>query len=502
MQAASTRRTHGRRALLVAVLVGTLVALTPGGTPVVAAPNPGRSIAPPIVLPDKRPNIVVILTDDQRRDSLTYMPAVQRLLVDQGTRYTNAMVPTSLCCPSRATILTGLYAHSTKVFGNGDIGGKKYGGWRRFKRAGMEKRTMGVALKRQGYRTALIGKYLNFFGRDSKKGYVPRGWDTFSTTMSSHGSYYGYRLNDGTRYGDAPEDYSTDVFAAKANDFIRSTPVGQPLFLFFSPFGPHAPYKPAPRHDGSLDGLLPPFKAKTLHQKLSTMPKWMRQRRHFTRADVDLTRQKQQEALLSIDEAVESFHTSLQATGRDRNTLYVFMSDNGYFWGEHRIIGKDAPYKDSTYIPMVVRWDGRVPAGVIDDRIVLNVDLARTVAEAAGATMRTEGLNMFGAKKRKGFVLEAMNGYNNRPAYCGWRTKHRMFVRWATGERELYDYRTDPHERHNLAEKPKWAKVRRAMKAKAQKHARRRCPTSAGRAPRHSPGCRRVGGRWRPECLS
>jgi len=472
------RHVQARRAALVIVPVVAFGSLALGGTPGVAAPgNPGRSVRPPVVRADERPNIVVILTDDQRRDTLTYMPAVQRLLVDQGTRYTQAMVPTSLCCPSRATILTGLYAHSTKVFGNGDVGGPRYGGWRRFHRAGMEQRTMGVALQRQGYRTALIGKYLNFFGRDSKPGYVPPGWDTFSTTMSSHGSYYGYRLNDGTQHGSAPEDYSTDVFAGKANDFIRSTPTGQPLFLFYSPFGPHAPYKPAPRHDGSLDGLLPPHKPKTLHQKLSTMPKWMRARRHFTRAEVNLTRQKQQEALLSIDEAVESIHASLQATGRDRDTLYVFMSDNGYFWGEHRIIGKDAPYKDSTYIPMVVRWDGHVPAGRTDDRIVLNVDLARTVAEAAGASMRTEGLNMFGTKERKGFVLEAMKGYNNRPAYCGWRTKNRMFVRWDGGERELFDYRLDPNERRNLAEKPTWGKVRRAMRAKAHKACTPTLPT-------------------------
>jgi N-acetylglucosamine-6-sulfatase len=468
-----TRQVSGPRAGLIAVLVGVLGVLTLGGTPGVAAPgdpaDTGRSTRPPVVQPDERPNIVVILTDDQRRETLTYMPAVQRLLVDRGTRYTQAMVPTSLCCPSRATILTGRYAHSTKVFGNGDVGGARYGGWRPFKRAGMEKRTIGVALRKAGYRTALIGKYLNYFGRDSKPGYVPRGWDTFSTTMSSHGSYYGYRLNDGTRHGTAPEDYSTDVFAGKANEFIRSTPADQPLFLFFSPFGPHAPYKPAPRHDGALDGFLPPYTPATLHQKLSTMPKWMRHRRHFTQAEVDLTRQKQQEALLSVDEAVDSIHTSLQATGRDRNTLYVFMSDNGYFWGEHRIIGKDSPYKESTYIPMVVRWDGHVPAGRVSKRIVLNVDLARTLAKAAGTSMRTQGLNMFGATKRKGFVLEAMNGYNDRPAYCGWRTRHRMFVQWATGERELFDYRLDPDERHNLAEKPKWAKVRRAMQAKAFK---------------------------------
>jgi len=460
------RRPYAGRAALVTAVVAALVSLTLGGPGVAAPGDPGSPVADDAP-GDQRPDVVVILTDDQRRESMTYMPAVQRLLVDQGTRYPQAMVPTSLCCPSRATILTGLYAHSTKVFGNGDVGGPRYGGWRRFFRAGMEDRTVAVTLHRMGYRTGLFGKYLNYFGELSAPGHVPPGWDSFTTTMSSHGSYYDYSLNDGTYHGSAPEDYSTDVFAGRATEFVRSTPVDQPLFLFFAPFGPHAPYTPAPRHDGSLAGVLPSYTAPTLHQRLSTMPRWMRQRRHFSQAAVDRMRQKQQEALLSIDEAVEAIHDSLAETGRDRDTLFVFMSDNGYFWGEHRIIGKDSPYKDSTYIPMVVRWDGHVPAGRVDDRIVLNVDLARTVAESAGAFMLTEGLSMFGTEERTGFVLEAMDGYNNRPAYCGWRTKNRMFVRWDGGERELFDYRLDPAERRNLAEKPRWAKVRRSMREKA-----------------------------------
>ena len=455
------------RTPVVFVVVTAAWTLALAGAPGVASPGrPGPS-ADPTILNHDRPNVVLIVTDDQRPDTLAYMPAVQRLLVGLGTRYTRAMVPTSLCCPSRASILTGLYAHSTKVFGNGDVGGPRYGGWRRFHRAGMESRTLAVALKNVGYRTALIGKYLNYFGAYAEPGYVPPGWDTFTTPLSNHGAYYTYRLNDGTYHGSDPEDYSTDVFAAKATEFIRSTPADQPLFLLFTPFGPHAPYVPAPRHDGVLDGVLPPYTPATLHQKLSRMPRWMRERQHFTQEDVDLTRQKQIESLLSIDEAVQAIHDSLQETGRDRDTLFIFMSDNGYFWGEHRIIGKDAPYKDAIAIPMVARWDGHVAAGATDGRIVLNVDVAGTVSLAAGASMSTEGMSMFGNEKRKGFVLEAMDGYNERPAYCGWRTKHRMFVRWGSGERELFDYRLDPDERRNLAEKPKWADVRRSMRDKA-----------------------------------
>lgn len=462
-------RLSTRRVLGIALAVAAAVSSSLSATAAVTA-EPGAPIEPvPVV--DSRPNIVVVLTDDQRRDTLRYMPTVQRLLVDQGTRYTRAMVPTSLCCPSRATILTGRYAHTSRVFGNGDVGGKRYGGWWRFYRTGSEDRTMAVALQRGGYRTGMFGKYLNYFGKWSQRefgaGYRPPGWDEFAVLMSSHGSYYDYRLSDGTSYGSAPEDYSTDVFADRASRFVRATPPTQPLFLFVAPFGPHAPYAPAPRHLNSMTGLLPAYTAPTLRQRLRTMPRWMRERRHFSQAEVDLVRQRQQEALLSVDEAVGSIHEALAETGRERNTLFVFTSDNGYFWGEHRIVGKDAPYKDSTSVPMVMRWDGRVAAGATSKRIVLNVDLAETITNAAGVPMRTDGLDMRGPEKRDGFVLEAMNGYNDRPAYCGWRSRQRMFVRWATGEEELFDYRSDPDEERNLAGRPSWSEVRDRMRAKA-----------------------------------
>jgi arylsulfatase A-like enzyme len=451
---------------LVVALAGTLLG-EPSG--VAAAPATAAAVTTPPtpVAPGKRPNVVLILTDDQRAGTAVTMPNVNALLRAQGTTYTQAMVPTSLCCPSRSTILTGLYAHTSRLFGNGDVGGPRYGGWRRFHRLGLENRTLGTALQAAGYRTALIGKYLNYFGTYSPPGYVPPGWDTFAALMSPHGAYYNYKLSDGTAYGTAPQDYSTDVFAARATQFISSTPKDQPLFLYFAPFGPHSPYTPAPRDLGSLDGRLAPYTAATLHQKLRTMPRWMRARQHSSQADVDAMRQGQLEALMSIDDAVGSIVQALKAGDRDRDTLFIFMSDNGYFWGEHRIIGKDAPYYESTAIPLVMRWDGHVPAGRSNKRIVLNVDIARTIAHAAGASMHTDGLNILGTKKRKGFVLEAMDGYNKRPAYCGWRSRHRMFVQWDTGEQELYDYRSDPNEAHNLAHKKAWRDVRDSMKAKA-----------------------------------
>src|SRR6187551_303087 len=208
-----------------AVVVAALVlALGPG--PVSASPGAAATPAAQTVSStgargaEHRPNVVLILTDDQRVGTYRTMPNVNSLLRARGTTYTRAMVPTSLCCPSRSTILTGLYAHSSRLFGNGDVGGARYGGWRRFHRLGLEDRTLGPALQAVGYRTGLIGKYLNYFGKYAPPGYTPPGWDTFAAMMSNHGSYYQYRLSDGSHYGTEPQDYSTDVLASRATQFI------------------------------------------------------------------------------------------------------------------------------------------------------------------------------------------------------------------------------------------------------------------------------------------
>ena len=153
-----------------------------------------------------KPDVVVILTDDQRTDTLLSMPSVRRLLVDKGTRFTDAHVSNSLCCPSRSTILTGLYSHHTGVWTNYG----KHGGWRQFVKRGNENRTIGVTLQKAGYRTALIGKYLNEFGTFAPPGYDPAGWDEFAgfRVHGHSGAYYDYRLGDSPKFfGQGSDDY-------------------------------------------------------------------------------------------------------------------------------------------------------------------------------------------------------------------------------------------------------------------------------------------------------
>ena len=391
------------------------------------------------------------------------------------------MVPTSLCCPSRSTILTGLYAHTSRLFGNGDVGGPRYGGWRRFHRLGLEKRTLGPALQAAGYRTALIGKYLNFFGKYSPPGYVPPGWDTFAAFMSSHGSYYAYHLSDGTYYGLEPQDYSTDVLASRATDFISSTPVDQPLFLYFAPFGPHAPYTPRParprdagRQAHAVHGR-DAAPAPAHHARLDAEPTALQPGRgrqdpaaSARGADVDRRRRR-------VDRAVAP--AGQPGPG---HPVRVHVGQRLLLGRAHASSARTRPTTQSTRIPMVMRWDGHTPPACTSGRIVLNVDIARTIAAATGASMETDGLDILGAKARKGFVLEAMDGYNYRPAYCGWRTKNRMFVQWDTGEQELFDYRLDPAEAHNLAHRKSWRPVANAMRAKAYAACRPYRRTSTG----------------------
>jgi N-acetylglucosamine-6-sulfatase len=421
---------------------------------VAPAAQPGPDAAPADPAGGDRdqgpPDVVVVLTDDQPARTLAGMPQVQRLLVERGTTFGNAMVPTSLCCPSRASLLTGQFAHDTGVWSNS----RPTGGWWRFHEDRNEERTLATALAARGYRTGLVGKYFNSFANWSPEGYTPPGWDSFTSFRTTHrsGAYYDYRLSDGTEHGSTPGDYSTDVLAQRAVQFLDSTPAGQPLFLYFAPYAPHAPYEPAERHRDTLRGDLTPYSSAAVTEDVSDKPAWVRALDPVSSWRVRHVQHGQQESLLAVDDAVGAIVDSLERSGRLDNTLIVFMSDNGMLWGEHRVLFKSVPYDSATRVPMVVRWDGLVPAGGVDDRLALNVDVTATIASMTGATMDTAGASLLGPERRDGFVLEAPPEPRlDRPAYCGWRSQRWTFVHYATGEEELYDEVADPEELTNLA---------------------------------------------------
>lgn len=413
-------------------------------------------VAPPA---DAAPNVVLIVTDDQRVGTLSpeRTPAIWRLLRERGVRFTDANVPTSLCCPSRASILTGLYSHSHGVWTNGAV----FGGWNVFSGNGMEERTIAVALDDAGYRTALLGKYLN-----GSKGGSPVGWDVYREVGA------GYRVNN---------RYATDYLRDRATGFIRSTPRGVPFFLYFSPFAPHAPAVPARRHALRFERLGPAKLPPSFTELMADKPPWLRGRGTVSLAKYLGTLRRKARSMLAVDEAVAAIVGELRRSDRLGNTLIVFMSDNGILLGEHRLrTVKGLPYRMATRIPMLARFDGRLPAGRDDGRLVLNVDVPTTIAAAAGVPFRTEGINLLSVESRLGFVLEGKGPSTKKvvaPSYCGYRSKRYMYAYYQGGFEELYDYRLDPHELANRAKDNRY----RERKAALRQYAFRECkPTPPG----------------------
>jgi N-acetylglucosamine-6-sulfatase len=415
------------------------------------------------------PTIVLIVTDDQRFDSLWAMPNVRDDLVSHGVTFSNAFVVNSLCCPSRASILTGRYSHSTGVYTNG----APDGGFEAFQ--AHEPHTVATWLQAAGYRTGLFGKYLNGYGPAGQAGHVPPGWDRWAALAHNNGRYYDYDLNvDGTlvSHGAEPEDYSTDVAAGDAVDFIRETE--EPLFLYFAPYAPHGPATPAPRHEGSFSDLEPWRPPSYDEADVSEKPAWVQAlpRLTSTRSEsIDDFRRRQYESLLAVDEAVDRIVEALEETGRLQTSLIVFTTDNGYIWGEHRFSGKEAPYDESIRVPLVVRYDPLITAARVDPHLVLNIDLAPTFADLAGTVASAADgaslrplLELSLPSWRSDFLVEHLVGRSPIPTYCAVRSERYLYVEYETREEELYDLLQDPYQLDNHAREPHWGPTAAEMR--------------------------------------
>jgi len=413
-----------------------------------------------------RPNIVFVLTDDQRFDTLGAMPTVQRELVGRGVTFTNAFVVNALCCPSRASILTGRYSHSTQVYGNGG----PYGGFASFR----DRSTVGTWLQSAGYRTGYVGKYLNGYGGS----YVPPGWDRW--VAFTRVGYDRYGLNvDGVRRGyrpGNPAEYSTDVLTRHATRFIRAA--RKPFFLVYAPFAPHLPALAAPRHADAFGSMAPWRPPNYDEPDVSDKPTWIQQTPPWSPDDelkADVVHRRQLQTLLAVDDGVNALLGELRRRRILRDTIVVFMSDNGYSWGAHRIDGKGVPYDESIRVPLVIRYDRLFRGSRIETRPALNIDLAPTFAAAARAkTARVEGQSLLGILRgsvvpwRDDFLVEHLRGapYPAMPTYCGVRGSTWKYVFYGTGEDELYDLASDPYELTNRAADPGYRSQVVAMRAR------------------------------------
>ncbi len=398
------------------------------------------------------PNVVLIVTDDQRFDTLRVMPEVRRLLVAKGMTLRKAIVTNPLCCPSRATILTGRYSHTTGVYTNSAA--TPNGGWAAFQAS--ESDTIATALHDVGYRTALIGKYLNGYG--GATAYVPPGWDRWFA-FNGAARYFNYPIYDDTlgplRF-ESRTDYSTDVIRQKAVSFIRRVPERRPLFLVVAPYAPHEPFIAPLRHEGAFASTPVPLGPGVNEADVSDKPAYIASRPVVPLASLRERTRDQWETLLAVDELVSRIVKALGETGRRDNTLLIFTSDNGLSNGEHRWESKQVPYEESIRVPMIVSLPGRIPAGTASSAPVSNVDIAPTIADFAGTSISADGVSLrplltgSSSSVRDSVVLEHLETTLAVPSYCGVRTGSFLFVHYATGEEELYDLARDPRQLQNV----------------------------------------------------
>ncbi len=452
----------------------------------------------------RRPNIVFVLTDDLAWNLVRYMPHVLAL-ERQGETFTNYYVTDSLCCPSRASILTGRFPHDTGVFSNEPPNG----GMAIFNANGDEQSTFATQLQHGGYRTALMGKYLNGYQPASTEGgtspYVPPGWNEWDVAGDGYPEY-GYTMNSDARvstYGFEPGVYLTDVLAQKGLRFIDQAAAGsQPFMLELATFAPHQPFTPAPRDLRDFPGLKAP-RSPAFDARTTGAPAWLRDFASLDDAQLHkLNRQfrKRAQAVQAVDRMIGELETELRAKGLAQSTYLVFSSDNGLHMGEHRLMtGKLTAYDTDIRVPLIVAGPG-VPAGVSVGAMSENVDLCPTFDQLGGqpAPTSADGHSLVPLLRgqatpnwRREILVEhrgpdiapndpdlPRRGSGNPPSYEALRSASSLYVEYATGEREFYDLATDPFELHNLAThlSPAHALVlHRALRAMAACHGALAC---------------------------
>jgi len=437
------------------------------------------------------------MTDALDWRSMPMLPGIRQAMADAGTSFSSFFVNDSLCCPSRTTILRGQYLHNHQVISNLPPDG----GFTKFMEEGLEDSTIATWLQDAGYRTALLGKYLNGYPDAADPGYIPKGWTRWYVPAGGVPySEYDYDLNENGRivaYGHEPRDYMTDVLARKAAAFVREEAArSRPFFMYLAPYNPHKPYTPAPRYEHALAGVEMPVPASFDEADVSDKPEWIRREepiRPKRVAELDAIRRKRVESMLAVEDMVRDLIAALDETGQLANTYIFFTSDNGYHIGEHRLsVGKQSPYEEDIRVPLIVRGPG-VPAGAVLDHLVGNVDLAPTFAELAGveAPDFVDGRSFAPllrpgppapAAWRGAYLVEHLrndtgtespstvgpvhgttpgtleppdsHAHENGkpvPTFTAIRTLGGIYVEYHDGERELYDLASDPDEMDNAA---------------------------------------------------
>jgi arylsulfatase A-like enzyme len=480
------------RAGLVLLVVAVLAGCSGSGAETTTTKPSDDTV--PIGTLAKRPNIVFVLTDDLSGNLVPYMPNV-RAMMRRGATFTNYYVTDSLCCPSRASIFTGLYPHSTGVVTNSNPDG---GLWN-FNRLGNPDRTFAVALQEQGYKTALMGKYLN--------GYEPelppaKGWNDWAVAGNGGYGAYTYKLNVNGRihrHGDRRRDYLTEVLSRYAKTYVTraasADATHQPFLLEIATFAPHSPFVAAPRDQGRFAHLRAPRSPAFDYGDRAGRPRWL-DHQPLTRGAVALMDRwfrKRVRAVQAIDRMVGGLQRRIRARGLASDTYFVFSSDNGFHMGEHRLRpGKMTAFDTDIRVPLVIAGPGIRP-GMRIDALAENIDLAPTFEELAGQTPspEVEGRSLVPLLRghtppdwRRAVLVEHLGPdrdpsdpdfprpkSGNPPSYKAMRSRNALYVEYTDGAREYYDTTLDPFQLRNAytALSPEYRRtLHRQLKALSQ----------------------------------
>ncbi|HEY8002288.1 MAG TPA: sulfatase [Solirubrobacterales bacterium] len=505
----------------------------------------GAEARPAAGAKDSRPNILVVMTDDMAASDVPLMPHVQKLLARKGTTFADAIDSFPLCCPARATFITGQYAHNHGVKGNF----APYGWY------GMKdrKNILPAWLDDAGYRTALIGKWLNGYGARDAHGEIPNGFDIWRGLLDvSAYDYSNFVMNvDGTlrawgdkdfarklvefaivevddepdsiasifakleelfgprpySYWGAPttEAYSPDVTGKITEKLVKAEGTKKkPFFIWWAPAAPHREDvattlmgrpgpdpRPAPRYEEASTGYTlprpPSFNEADTTDKSANFQAKTPSLTDAQIAQLQLDYEGRAGSMLAVDDHVATLVKTLRETGQLKNTMIVFLSDNGWLQGEHRIPGdKFLPYEESLRVPLIIRGPG-VPKDQTVHGQVSNIDFAPTLVDAADAKpgRKMDGVSLLptiakpNRRPDRALEIEALAPLFSEPAipvnawdrpYTGVRTDRYTYVVWTeTGEKELYDRDSDPYELDNVAGDPAFAKVEAELAAKLVK---------------------------------
>lgn len=457
-------------------LVATLLPATATvGADVDLPALPGSPVA------DPRPNIVLITTDDMRLDDLRVMPRTRHLLGDAGVSVGTALSPHPLCCPARAQVLTGQYAHHHGVRANNGA----HGGYPSLQQPD---RTVARWLQDAGYRTGFVGKFLNGYEPATPR---PAGWTTWNPFVTDVYEAYGVGILDQGQVVEQRETHSNDVVRDYSIDALADLSASEaPFFLWSSYVAPHgtcaetsacsdAP-QPAARHQSLFPGIANVAERKASYDdargnRFGFGPTG----RRSSPATLRHTNRKRLQSLVSVDEGIAATLDELERLGELDDTLVVFTSDNGYLLGEHGFQGKNVPYEEALRVPFLVRGPS-LPRGVVRRAMTASlVDVAPTLAAVARARPSRSG-PVDGVD-----LMPYLRGDRAAPSYTqlidigpseaygsqalpwtlrGVRTKRFTLLRWTrSGRIQLFDRSADRSQRHDVAAEPRYRQVRTTL---------------------------------------